>query len=140
MTSQLSVDTQKHFICVSDMLIEQITPKQMFAFIAESIITQVANSRYLRSHSFFTSLWYIISNILTSLDWSSMQDRRKSHRLSCLHIMINGKLYIKYHIQPKPTRARRGHNSQFQPTHARTDAFANSFFMRTARTRDCHPH
>ena len=74
-----------------------------------------------------------ISNILASLGWSSMQERRKQHRLSCLHKMINGKLDIDYlnYIQPKLARARRGHDCQFQQTHSRTDAFANSFFMRT---------
>jgi hypothetical protein len=74
-----------------------------------------------------------ISGILASLGWSSMQDRRKSHRLSCLHKMINGQIDINHldFIQPKQTRERRGHNTQFQHTHSRTDSFANSFFMRT---------
>ena len=78
-----------------------------------------------------------IRNILASLDWSPLQERRKQHRLSCLHKMINGQLDINYldYIQPKSDRARRsyrrGHNCQFKQTHSRTDAFANSYFMRT---------
>jgi len=74
-----------------------------------------------------------ITSILQNLQWDPLQVRRKSHRLTSFYKIVNGQLDINHSsfITPKITRNRRGHSIQFQQQRASTDAFANSFFIRT---------
>ena len=74
-----------------------------------------------------------ITAILKELKWAPLQQRRKTHRLTTLFKMINNEININYNniIQPKIARNRRGHSQQFQKRYASTDAYANSFFLRT---------
>ena len=76
---------------------------------------------------------YSITAILNDLDWTPMEVRRKTHRLTTLFKMINNDIDINHNkfIQAKTSRHRRGHSNQFQQRYASTDAFANSFFIRT---------
>ena len=74
-----------------------------------------------------------ITAILKELKWTALEDRRKCHRLTCFLKMLNGNLDIKHEdfIQPKIDRNRRGHSIQYQQLHTNSEAFANSFFVRT---------
>ena len=74
-----------------------------------------------------------ISTILKELKWTPLQARRKCHRLTSLYKILNGHLDINHGnlIKSKPARIRRGHSLQFQQQRTNSDAFANSFFIRT---------
>ena len=89
-----------------------------------------------RAARFVTNTYGIdtsITRILKDLKWTSLQERRKLHRLTCFYKILNGQLAINHSdlLTPKPCRGRRGHSQQFQQQHANSEAFANSFFMRT---------
>ena len=74
-----------------------------------------------------------ITSILHELNWPSLQQRRKCHRLTCFYKMLHGQLDVNFmeHISHKPFRNRRGHSQQFQQQCTNSDVFANSFFNRT---------
>ncbi len=76
-----------------------------------------------------------ISAIIKSLNWPTLEDRRRDYRLFCFFKILINAMDIKYqdYIAPKVDRNRRGHNRQFQQYHTKTDAFANSFFVKTLK-------
>lgn len=73
-----------------------------------------------------------VSQMITSLGWDSLQDRRRAHRLTCLYKITNDLLEIsKDYTKPKTDRNRRGHDQQFTLFNTRLAPFANSFFPKT---------
>jgi hypothetical protein len=73
-----------------------------------------------------------VSEMMTTLGWYNLQDRRTAHRLTCLYKITNDQVDIsKDYIKPKTDRARRGHNQQLRLYTTNLAPFANSFFPRT---------
>jgi hypothetical protein len=73
-----------------------------------------------------------VTDMLNSLNWTSLQDRRRAHRLTCLYKIHHDQLDIsKTYIAPKTDRERRGHDQQFKLYNTRLAPFTNSFFPRT---------
>ena len=72
--------------------------------------------------------------MLEDLNWTSLKDRRRAHRLTCLYKIHHDLLDIpKTYTTPKTDRARRGHNQQFQLYNTKLAPFTNSFFPRTIK-------
>lgn len=75
-----------------------------------------------------------VTEMLKTLQWDSLQDRRRAHRLTCLYKIHHDELEIpRTYITPKTDRARRGHDQQFQLYNTNLTSFTNSFFPRTIK-------
>ena len=75
-----------------------------------------------------------VTEMLKTLQWSSLQECRRAHRLTCLYKIHHNELDIpKTYIKPKTDRSRRGHDQQFQLYNTNLDSFTNSFFPRTIK-------
>ena len=77
-----------------------------------------------------------ITAIFDQLNWDTLQDRRESHRLTCLYKILNGQMDIDHtkYISSKSKRPRGGHNNQFMIDHTKTDSHKNSLFPRTVKS------
>ena len=75
-----------------------------------------------------------VSEMLKTLLWSSLQERRRAHRLTCLYKIHHNELDIlKTYIKPKMDRSRWGHDQQIQLYNTNLDLFTNSFFPQTIK-------
>ena len=76
-----------------------------------------------------------VTTMLQSLNWPTLQHRRKRIRLTLLYKSINGllALNIPSYFIPISTNTRIHHHQSYHFTHIRTDAYMNSFFPRTIR-------
>ena len=72
-----------------------------------------------------------VSGMLSKLEWTPLQERRKCLRLSMLGKIIKNQVSVKSNLKPLPPRSRRGHSNQFQLVQCRTLYRQNSFFPRT---------
>ena len=85
-------------------------------------------NRYQRTSS--------VSQMIKTLGWQSLQQRRKISRLSMLYKIINNISHcplIKSKLVPLPTRSRRSHSRQFQLIPCRTEYRGSSFMPRTVK-------
>mgnify|MGYP003406789740 FL=1 len=75
-----------------------------------------------------------VSAMLDELRWPSLEDRRRTARLSMLYrirhdlVCVDG---IKGKLQPPPARPRRGHDQQYAQLQCRTQYHQQSFLPRT---------
>jgi hypothetical protein len=75
-----------------------------------------------------------VSQMITSLGWQSLHERRRAHRLTCLYKILHDDLDIpKSYTTPKIDRTRRGHDQQLQVHTSNLDPYTNSFFPRTVK-------
>ena len=72
-----------------------------------------------------------VSDMLSKLEWPTLQNRRKDSRLLMLGKIMNNSVAVKANLKPLPQRLRRGHDRQFQLIQCRTNYRQNSFFPRT---------
>ena len=76
-----------------------------------------------------------VTTMLQSLNWPTLQHRRKRMHLTLLYKSINGLLALKIpnYFTAISTNTRVHHHQSYHFTHIRTDAYMNSFFPRTIR-------
>ncbi|XP_072030158.1 uncharacterized protein [Amphiura filiformis] len=76
-----------------------------------------------------------VTEMLCSLGWERLTDRRETHQVTQLYKIINQDIDIDSsdHLKPKLQRNRRGNNTQFDIPHFTSTAYSNSFFPRTTR-------
>ena len=76
-----------------------------------------------------------VTTMLQSLNWPTLQHRRKRMHLTLLYKSINGLLALKIpnYFTAISTNTRIHHHQSYHFTHIRTDAYMNSFFPRTIR-------
>ena len=77
-----------------------------------------------------------VSEMLNSLQWENLTDRRETHQMTQLYKIINQDIQIDSsgHLKAKSQRSRRGNNVQFEMPQITSSVFSNSFFPRTVRT------
>ena len=75
-----------------------------------------------------------VTEMMKKLDWDTLENRRRAHRLTCLYKIHHDELDIsKTYITPKTDRNRRGQDQQFELYSTRLKPFRNSFFPRTIK-------
>ena len=72
-----------------------------------------------------------VSDMLTKLEWPTLQERRKSCRHAMFKKILNKEVAVRATLKPLPSRSRRGHGQQIQLIQCRTQYRQNSFFPRT---------
>ena len=72
-----------------------------------------------------------VGNMLLKLQWPTLQERRKTCRLSMLRKILSGQVAVKANLKPLPNRNRRGHDRQLQLIQCRTQYRQSTFFPRT---------
>ena len=77
-----------------------------------------------------------VDDMINSLGWTSLQDRRKLARLSMLYKIRHGAVSvenIKAKLQNPPARQRRGHDQQYSQIRCKTQYQQFSFLPRTIK-------
>ena len=79
-----------------------------------------------------------VTEIIKSLKWTTLENRRLQSRLGMLYRIRNNLVDIKWSSYLMEANSRtRGHGSRFQRTHCNSQQFAASFFPRTIRDWNC---
>ena len=82
-----------------------------------------------------------VTEMLKTLQWSSLQESRRAHKLTCLYKIHHNELDIpKTYIKPKTDRSRRGQDQQFQLYNTNLDSFTNSFSQGLSKTGTKYPN
>ena len=84
-----------------------------------------------------------VSNLLNDLDWPSLQNRRKSARLTLLHKAIHGEsaLEIPCYIKRRNCQQLRSfHKDRFIEITPNSESYRNSFYCRTIREWNALPN
>ena len=75
-----------------------------------------------------------VTNMLKSLKWPSLEQRRKATRLTNLYKIKKDKVKIHCNeLEPAPTRARRAHDQQLRRLQCKKEIRQHSFFPRTIK-------
>ena len=75
-----------------------------------------------------------VTNMLKSLKWPSLEQRRKATRLTNLYKVKKEKVKIQCkELEPAPTRARRAHDQQLRRLQSKKEIRQHSFFPRTIK-------
>ena len=75
-----------------------------------------------------------VTNMLKSLKWPSLEQRRKATRLTNLYKVKKDKVKIQCkELEPAPTRARRAHDQQLRRLQCKKEIRQHSFFPRTIK-------
>ena len=77
-----------------------------------------------------------VSDMITELQWPSLEDRRRIARMSMMYKIHHNLVCvrnIKGQLHPLPPRQRRGHDQQFVLPQCRTQYHQNSFLPRTIK-------
>ena len=76
-----------------------------------------------------------LTTIMSDLNWDSLGDRRRMSRLSMMYKIANGLVAIEAdEFLQQPSRfTKRSNEHNFQTIRARTDTYAQSYFLRTIK-------
>ena len=83
-----------------------------------------------------------VSNLLNDLDWPSLQNRRKSARLTLLHKAIHSEsaLEIPCYIKRRNCQLRSFHKDKFIELTPNKESYRNAFYCRTIREWNALPY
>ena len=71
------------------------------------------------------------TELLNTLGWSTLQQRRKQQRLCMMYRITNGLIAVPTHRLQRPARTTRGHSWKYQTLRSSCDVLKFSFFVRT---------
>ena len=71
------------------------------------------------------------TQLIDSLGWDSLQERRKTARLCMLYKAINREVALSIDMLCRPDKRTRGSTQNFRTIQTKKRPFANSFFIRT---------
>ena len=75
-----------------------------------------------------------VSNLITTLGWESLKQRRKTNRLAMMYKITHGMVSVDAsQLIPAPARERRGHSQQFKQIQCRTKYRQGTFFPRSIK-------
>ena len=85
----------------------------------------------MRDYSTYSS----VTSMQNTLGWSTLEDRRKEHRLILMYQIVNDLVAIPTEdiLHDTDSRTRSNHLLTFKHITAKTDAFKNSYFPKTIK-------
>ena len=81
-----------------------------------------------------------VGDMLATLNWQSLEHRRKTARLAMLYKIQHGLAHVNCaDLEPQPQRSRRSHSKTYKRFTCRADYRQNAFFPKTVRDWNALP-